>query len=606
MQSQKNSLSLNPFEGATKYLRIFSAHLGSRIYLIFVLALLVALTEGFGITLLLPLLGAMDAGAGFSDSTPAAITRVLQYLGVEKSSTGLLILIGSVFVVKALITFAHGAYGGFLQAKLMHELKMKIFSGCAGMTLGYYTTRSTGHFVNIINTQVGAFYQSFTALISFYAGGIKAMAYLSMAFLLSWRFAALVVIFGAVVLFSFRHLNAHVRTLSRAASKEMSTLNNFLVQALQSFKYLVSTNKMQHMRSTTEESILRVTGLRVRQHIWQAATNSLNEPVSILTMIAIIMLQTIVFKEPLGPVLVVLLLFHRGLGAMVALQAQWQAAMNSIGAVEMVESELQSLAKNAEKTDGQLAPILTDGIRLENVSFSYSTDLGNAIENVTLAIPARSTVALVGESGAGKSTLVDILSLMLRPQSGCLTIDGVPAHSLDPRSWRDQIGYVSQETVIFNGSIAANIAMGESAPSTPEGVQQRIRKAAADAQLATFIESLPQQYDTQVGDRGICLSGGQRQRLFIARELYGNPRLLILDEATSALDSESERGVQASIDALHGQVTVIIIAHRLSTIRNVDRVFVLHAGRVVEEGDYSELRSKSDSRFHTMVEMQAL
>ena len=159
---------------------------------------------------------------------------------------------------------------------------------------------------------------------------------------------------------------------------------------------------------------------------------------------------------------------------------------------------------------------------------------------------------------------------------------------------------------MFDDSIANNICMWKGDPNRDQALMQRVREAARQAHIAHFIEELPQGYATLVGDRGVRLSGGQRQRLFIARELFRKPNLLILDEATSALDTESERYIQQSIDALRGQITVVMIAHRLSTIRNVDHVFVFDKGRLIEEGSYDRLRDAEDSRFGRLVAMQSL
>jgi ABC-type multidrug transport system fused ATPase/permease subunit len=216
------------------------------------------------------------------------------------------------------------------------------------------------------------------------------------------------------------------------------------------------------------------------------------------------------------------------------------------------------------------------------------------------------TVALVGESGAGKSTLVDMMTLMLRPRTGEIRIDDVPGSEADLASWRSQIGYVSQETVVFDDTIANNISLWKGDYESDPEHRERVEQAARDAYAHHFIEDLPNGYQTVVGDRGVRLSGGQRQRLFVARELFKQPNLLLLDEATSALDTESERYIQQSIDDLQGEVTVVIIAHRLSTIKNVDYIYVLDDGHVIEQGTYDELRGHEESRFREMVEMQSL
>ena len=215
-------------------------------------------------------------------------------------------------------------------------------------------------------------------------------------------------------------------------------------------------------------------------------------------------------------------------------------------------------------------------------------------------------MALVGKSGAGKSTLVDLLTLILKPRQGQILIDDVPGQDIELASWRRQLGYVSQEAVIFDDTIANNIGLWVGDPRRDDTFRRRILEAARQAHIAHFIETLPDGYDTLVGERGLRLSGGQRQRLFIARELFRSPRLLILDEATSALDSESERAIQQSIDELKGRITVVIIAHRLSTIHNVDRVYVLEKGQVVEQGSYWALRNREGSRLGKLIDMQAL
>jgi subfamily B ATP-binding cassette protein MsbA len=165
---------------------------------------------------------------------------------------------------------------------------------------------------------------------------------------------------------------------------------------------------------------------------------------------------------------------------------------------------------------------------------------------------------------------------------------------------------VSQETVVFDDTVANNISLWQGDIGDDPALRERVIHAAKQAHADHFIRDLPNSYQTVVGDRGVRLSGGQRQRLFVARELFKEPNLLLLDEATSALDTESERYIQKSIDALRGEMTVVIIAHRLSTIKNVDYVYVLDEGRVIEEGPYHELRGEEQSRFREMVEMQSL
>ena len=226
-------------------------------------------------------------------------------------------------------------------------------------------------------------------------------------------------------------------------------------------------------------------------------------------------------------------------------------------------------------------------VELRHVGLQYKSELAPALSDVTLHLAAGETVALVGPSGAGKSTLVNLLPRFLEPSSGELLLDGVPIRDWSVRALRRQFALVSQDVVLFNDTIAANVALGGEVDGKPD--MQRVHSALQAANMLGFVESLPQGVDTLIGHNGNQLSGGQRQRLAIARAIYKDAPILILDEATSALDSESERLVQEALDTLMRGRTSLVIAHRLSTIKAADRVLVLDAGRVVEQGTHEEL-----------------
>lgn len=591
-----------------RYLRIYRRYIGRRIYLVFVLTGAAALAEGFGITLLLPLLRASETAGGNvpTGGVEGVLYDLLTWMGIADSMVAILLFIGTMFLGKGLLLFARSGYQGYLQAQLLRELKARMFDAYSTMEYRYYLEKNTGHFINVINGQVNRFFNSFGNFAGFFSQVITTTSYFVIAFVLTWKFALMALAVGTGILLLFRYLNEYVRDLSRRTSQEMSHLNKFLVQSLQAFKYIVSTDQVSHLRGGVMNSIRRLTGYKLRQNIAQAFTGAIKEPVSIVFIITVMIVQVTVFNDPVAPLFVSILLFHRGMQAMIGIQGSWQNVMNMVGSVEMVVDEFDAVNTHQESDGTQTIPALSKGIEFRNVCFAYDEEDGDVLHDINITVPANTTIALVGESGTGKSTLVDMMTLMLRPRTGEIRIDEVPGSEANLASWRSQIGYVSQETVVFDDTIANNISLWKGDYESDPEHRERVEQAARDAYAHHFIEDLPHGYQTVVGDRGVRLSGGQRQRLFVARELFKQPNLLLLDEATSALDTESERYIQQSIDDLQGEVTVVIIAHRLSTIKNVDYIYVLDEGRVIEQGSYGELRGHEESRFREMVEMQSL
>jgi subfamily B ATP-binding cassette protein MsbA len=249
-----------------------------------------------------------------------------------------------------------------------------------------------------------------------------------------------------------------------------------------------------------------------------------------------------------------------------------------------LERGVALLEESMPESGGGYDPGRASGeLELHDVSLSYRNDQPPVLDGVSLTLRAGETVALVGPSGAGKSTLVNLLPRFLTPTVGEIRLDGHALAEWDIAALRRQFAFVSQDVVLFNDTVAANVALGSSADP------QRVRDALRSAYLLDFAEQLPQGIDTVIGHNGSELSGGQRQRLAIARAIYKNAPLLILDEATSALDSESERQVQAALDGLMQGRTTLVIAHRLSTIERADRILALEAGRIVEQGTHAEL-----------------
>jgi len=250
----------------------------------------------------------------------------------------------------------------------------------------------------------------------------------------------------------------------------------------------------------------------------------------------------------------------------------------------------------AEQGGQHSVPRAAGHLRLDDVSLRYKPDQAPALDRITLDLPAGQSVALVGPSGAGKSSIVHLLPRFIEPASGRITLDGVALPDWQLDSLRQQFALVSQDVVLFNDSVAANVALGANADPA------KVREALAGANLLDFVLALPQGLDSPVGHNGSQLSGGQRQRLAIARAIYKDAPILILDEATSALDAESEHLVQQALDRLMQGRTTLVIAHRLATIERADRIVVMDAGRIVEQGPHRELLAAGGlyARLHAM------
>ena len=269
-------------------------------------------------------------------------------------------------------------------------------------------------------------------------------------------------------------------------------------------------------------------------------------------------------------------------------------------ALEALRADLTELPAAApEQPRGEEARLpFAKELRLERVTYAYPESDIPAVADLDLAIPAGTTVGFVGATGAGKSTVIDLLLGLVPPRQGRFLVDGVEVDDANRQAWRHGVGFVPQSIHLVDDSVAANIAYGLSADRID---MDRVREVARMASVHDMIETLPEGYDTFIGERGVRLSGGQRQRLGIARALYRGSSLLVLDEATSALDTVTESEVMQSVRRLHGQKTLVLVSHRLSTLAHCDRIYMLKQGRIVASGSYEEMRT-ANPEFRAMLE----
>ena len=590
----------------TEYVDYFSTlkrFSGKSLYVLMALSLIVAATEGIGVTMLLPLLQASDMGDKDLGRGMDIFIRMFRFLHIPLSFDWVLLLMGILFLGKGAIRYLEGYCGALIRSRLFTKWRSKLLGFYSSLDFEYYVSKNTGHFTNTINSQVASASLFVMQYVQFSSKALTALVYLNLAFFLNWQMSLTTVLASSVVVLILRGISNETKRISLLNAEESGSLNKFLIQLLQSFKYLRATARIHHLERSANESINKLSFYQLRVGKLSALLYAIQEPLAIAFMIAIMLYQVNVLSQPLAPLLVVLVLFYRTMNMLMLAQAQWQQAMSVAGSLEVIVNEFEEVRSHQESNGRNRIKNFEQSIDFQKINFSFSEK--KVIRGVSFSVPKNATVALVGESGSGKTTLVDLLSLLLKPQRGQILVDGISLGDIEQRSWREKIGVVTQDTVIFDDSIANNITLWKGDYHKDMNVQRQVEYAAQQAHCISFIADLPEKYFTQIGERGVKLSGGQKQRISIARELYKQPEVLILDEATSALDSESEYFIQKSIDALKGKVTVIIIAHRLSTIKNADKIIVLDKGAVREEGSFEELFS-TDSHFRQMARYQKL
>jgi len=379
-----------------------------------------------------------------------------------------------------------------------------------------------------------------------------------------------------------------IRKNSREQQKVGVELSSHQNEQIQGLRLLHSAGQLESSRKRLKDLLQESRRLSIRQSKLSNIVQPISNMLPIISIAIIAALSLLIFKDRSSGVLPSLVTFiialqrlNQRVGTLTGLATGYAANSAS---VERLSQILRDDDKQFVRTGGVPFTALRQGIHLDDVSLRYSPELPEALSSIHLSIGRGQTVALVGSSGAGKSSIADLLVGLYEPTGGRILIDGVDLRTIHLASWQQRLGVVSQDTFLFNASIASNIGFGVEDASMDDIVE-----AATKAQAARFIADLPEGYNTIIGERGYRLSGGQRQRISLARAILRKPELLILDEATSALDSQSERLVQQAIEQFERQHTVLVIAHRLSTIVNADMICMLSEGRIVERGRHRDL-----------------
>ena len=589
-----------------RFLKIFESFIGNGIYLSFFLTMIAGLAEGFGITLLLPIFQNISGNKEvISFGISNKIINSLKTLGLTDSYETILILITFAFFIKGVFIFITFTYNSFLKGNLLKILKIKIFSGYSNMNYKYFLTNNIGELSNILNEQTNLSIRGFNNLYTVGLRAINCVIYLLFACSLAGITGIFAIIGAFIILFLFRWLNKATKKISIKTAKSNGKLSQISIESLQAFKYLKSTNQFNIYKKIILNEIINLSKYQIKTGIYEAITSASREPIAILIIMIILLIQITFISKPIDSLLVALILFYRALISTLGVQGSWQKTQEYVGSLEVVIKKIKNLKNNQELNGFKKIKSFKDSIEISDLFFKFNNNSKYLIRNLNIKIKAKQSISFVGQSGSGKTTIANIICLLLRPSKGEMLIDGIKTSEIDKDSWRNQIGYVSQETTIFNCTIAENISLVFGYRQNEDLITQ-IKKVASKANIDSFVESLPNGYNTMVGEQGLKLSGGQKQRIFIARELFREPKLLILDEATSALDTISELAIQKSIDSLKGKITIIIIAHRISTIRNTDYLYVIDKGEIREMGTFKTLSSIKDSFFNKLISSQKI
>ena len=376
---------------------------------------------------------------------------------------------------------------------------------------------------------------------------INSIFYLSFAIFASWSFGLISIVVAIIFLLFFKKLNSKMKRTSKLVVEESKKLTQINVQFFQSFKYLLSINKLNIFDSSVKRSVGRLADAQMKIGFASGFSTAIREPFAIIFVLVFICINSLLFKNPIASLIAAALFFYKSINSVTLIQLNRQKLFENIASLDVVHSEYQSSIKNKEYNGNKIIKGFNKEIVLENIYFKYKSNENYILNNISVVFKKNQTTAIIGESGAGKSTLIDLITLINKPSKGNIFINGLSHKEINYREWRNSIGHVPQTPFIFSDTIANNISLNPLELKNNKYLKD-LKIAAKKASIHNFIESLPQKYNTYIGDGGVSLSGGQKQRICIARELYRNASLLIFDEATSSLDRDSELKIQKCLN----------------------------------------------------------
>lgn len=546
---------------------------------------------------------------GFFDYCSKSYQYFMQEMVNDDPKKALLFVCISVLIAFFLKNiFRYGAiwYQSQVRMAVVRDVRQKMFDHAMILPLSYYSDERKGDMMSRMQGDVNEVEIGVIAVLELFFREPIAII-INVSALIYWS--------PQLTLFSFILLPVTAlvisiigKSLKRTSGKEKIELGNLfskLDESLGGMRIIKAFNAQKFIINSFAKSNLRHQVLTTRAFRKRDLSPVLNETLSVAVMIVIVwyggsmILDNKAFngfdgKQFIGFILVFTQLMRpiQGISTSIANLNRCEASLDRINEI------LNADEKILEPTNPIFDVHMQEGIFVKDVHFRYKEE--PILKGINFSIPKGKTIALVGESGSGKSTISDLLPRFYDTESGSIFIDDINIKDIDIRTLRGKIGIVSQESILFNGTIRENISFGK-----PEATLEEITEAARIANAHEFISQLENGYDTQIGERGNKLSGGQKQRISIARAVLKNPEILILDEATSALDTESEKLVQSALNNLMKNRTSLVIAHRLSTIREADEIIVLSKGEIIERGTHQSLID-SKGMYYRLCGMQGL